>query len=135
MSEIRQTFCCGVHDFTGMWPTGLETLKAFCQQRYFPANYEDTSWSENHQNRTLKQNQNRFKGAFVIFTDIQSPGYKRDIEFAKTIRKLKLGKLKKDTEKNPNTKNTITIWIWKIDEEKVREWWIKEQARKIIQIK
>ena len=109
MIDIRDDFsCCGLNEIDGI--------------------RDDEN--KNHPERTVIEVAKQFfsgdkKCAFMIFTDIKRKKAGKTLEAY--LRRNKLGTVTKSMPAiNPNSKNSLTVWVWKINKKKLETYKNKE---------
>lgn len=108
MADLRHTSCCGVKDYHGLMQTPTATLKYVGSQIY--------SWGQGC--------------AFVMFTDTGMAS--RAEEIKRYIAQYNLGKVTvSHTERNPNSGNRLTVYIWAINQEAFANWYATEGWAKL----
>ena len=113
---INNLNCCGIKELIGFQnkkKSIKKILKETCTTKYYI----------NHSG-LLK---NTFGNAYFIYsiTNRQSP--ERGNKLANAIHKYKLGTvIKAPTAKNPNSKNELNVWLWRINQQSLKKWYRNE---------
>ena len=107
MSYIENMNCCGTQEITGIIDDNdpKATVRTVCKRLF----YEEEN------------------SAFMIFTDIdkKTPGK----NLAKYIKSNNLGKTtKSDSRVNPNSRHSLTVWIWALNRTNLRRFWDKNKS-------
>lgn len=123
MVTLNNTECCGVDEISGVYTsTPIEVLKYVCREKYTGLDEEDCGCEDGCDDCHYGDIQAQ---AYLTFTDAiyNSNGGKR---LAQYIKDNKLGTLVSPRErKNPNTGNTIKIWVWSPNERNLKAWYVK----------
>ena len=63
--------------------------------------------------------------AFILFSEVRTKkSYKYGQQLKKLIEKLNLGKVLSTNSKiNPNSKNTIRVYLWEVNQKAVKDYW------------
>lgn len=99
MADVEDTTCCGLRELSGLFGDPKSNVLAVCEDRYL----------EEH------------NSAFIMFSDVYSLGNGRKL--AAYIRRNGLGTLTKTRAKrNPNSGNSIMVWVWATNDKNLRAW-------------
>ncbi len=102
--------CCGVKEFHGMSGTPKDVLMNISGDKYH--RYDEEEF------------------AYVVFTDLA----RRTLgdRLSKYITNHNLGTMYNiRTRKNPNSGNKIKMWIWSLNNSKLKTWWYKHGGKKL----
>ena len=130
--RVKYLCCCGIKELTGIaYQPPKQVIQDFCFQRTAPdiiaPGYESRPDVEAQRAREVLTN-NKFGCAFVLFTQ----AYLRDtgIGYGDTLKSYieeqSLGEVSvAGKERNPNSGNIVTIYLWKVDHAALFTWWEK----------
>lgn len=108
MSYIEDMQCCGINEIAGIIDDNnpRETVKSVCESLFHDEN----------------------NCAFMLFTDINKKIPGKNLE--KYIKDNKLGKIvKSNSSINPNTRHSLTAWIWTLNKTNLKNWWTKNKPQ------
>lgn len=108
MLAIEDTSCCGVKELSDIneHETPSELLETFCKD-WFDTDKDDPG-----------------QGCLVTFTDIVSDKGTMGPELARFITRKRLGIIKKSaTRTNPNSGNSIALWVWAVNKSALKKFW------------
>ncbi len=106
--DISETTCCGLRELSSL-DGGTNQDMVLKASNYIFGEMEDF--------------------AFFVFTDQVSEG--NGTSLAKFIVENNLGRITKSRSKvNPNTGNTIKVWVWEIKHGNLKKWWNKQRGVK-----
>lgn len=69
--------------------------------------------------------------AFVMFSDTVDVQDSRGLRLAKEIDKTFGGLFASPRTVNPRTGNVICVWMWTIDHDAARKWYVEEYANRV----
>ena|SRR3990167_9141073 len=110
--EIIDTACCGLLEIDGLshYNNSKEAMLDVCHELELKYNSKPNC-------------------AFLLFTGVVKDEYGQ--KFAEYIRKHKLGTVKAGGESyNPNSTHIINAWLWKVDGQRLKQWYVKNNKDK-----
>lgn len=108
MSVLESTQCCGIKEIANIAEdrNSKETVRQLYEEIY-----------ENDKN-----------ASFFIFSDICRKKYGKNLH--KYIIKNHLGEvIKSKSQINPNSSNSLTMWIWTLNRKNLKKWSIKNHKK------
>lgn len=105
--NIEQTSCCGVHELINIGDerTAHNVLLEVAKYRFYEEN----------------------PCALYFFTGVTRGKYAEAL--AALIKKEKLGTCTRTRpKKNPNSGNTISAYLWDVNNTKFKSWWVKNRS-------
>lgn len=98
--ELKNTSCCGLKEYEGLFSDPKDSLDAICEYRY---------------------NKRGFNSAFILFTDTIVNGRGELLKLL--ILNLKLGTITEtDAVENPNTSKLLKVYVFAPNDVELKKW-------------
>ena len=128
---VHHLHCCGIKELKGIsYVTPKDAIQDFCFQRTAPDVIAD-GYTGTHQSQMVRDIlvRQKFGCAFVIFTHASPKGpmsgsYGENLKAY--IIEQKLGNVTiAGKERNPNSGNIVTVYLWAVNHDALFSWWEK----------
>lgn len=112
--EIEDLACCGTCEINGIKDNTPQYVIGAMHQYLFFTNGKEVSW--------------RNRRVFAYFTDNRDKKFGNALE--KYIKKESLGAIiKTQTRINPNSKNPLKVWVWTLNHDNIKKWYLKNKGK------
>ena len=131
--RITNLGCCGVREIANLsaHKSAPEALRAFCEGPavQFDLNAQGIPPPGCTYRNMVRGTYKPPSCAFALFTQVE--GHKYGTKFAALILREKLGEVYETQPRvNPNSGNSIRVWVWGINRDALEAWFLQDAAER-----